>query len=356
MGFDAKAVRPTDVFRGAISFEPISRLEAPGISRRWMWSELGCELLSRRLDEKIREAGDHGAFLEVGTLTRIDPALGAHYQIVDMTIAQAYAAGRFGFDKHSTKDIEIAQNLQAETLRRAKHVFAFSEWARQSVYQDCGVPLDRISVVYTGPNFEAKHFAPRPRKAQRVLFMGYDWDRKGGPQLLEAFRIVRKALPQAELYIVGNGPRTAEPGVTLAGTFDRRTPEGLEQILSAYSECSCLCLPSRFDPFPIAIVDAMTFGTPVVAFENGSRKEAVIDGVTGRLAPEGDIEALAAALVSILSDTDLRDAMSAECLKRSKALFTWKRVVERIGEVVARDSGAVAAHDSAAAGSVACAR
>jgi glycosyltransferase involved in cell wall biosynthesis len=84
----------------------------------------------------------------------------------------------------------------------------------------------------------------------------------------------------------------------------------------------------------------MTFGTPVVAFDNGSRKEAVVAGVTGQLAPEGDVEALAEALISILSNVDLRDSMSAASLARSLALFTWKGVVERIGKVVAEPSPA----------------
>ena len=338
--FDAKDVRPTDALRGAITLKPNGRLPTPGISRRWLWSERGCETVTRRLDQKIREAGDFGPFLEVGTEARIDPELGPHYQITDMTVAQAHAAGFFGFKSFSDREIEAAQAVQTETLRRAKHVFAFTDWARNSVHWDCGVPWDRISVVYSGPNFEAPDRAPRPRKAQQILFIGYDWVRKGGPLLLEAFRSVRKALPQAELLIVGPGPGAEEPGVILAGSIDRQTSEGHERICKIYSEASCLCLPSSFDPFPIAILDAMTFGTPVVAFDNGSRREAILDGVTGQLAPEGDVEALAEALISILANVDLRDSMSAASLLRSQALFTWNGVVERIGKVVAEASPA----------------
>jgi hypothetical protein len=338
--FDAKDIRPTDALRGAIILRPNGPLPTPGISRRWLWSERGCETLTRRLHQKIRAAGDFGPFLEVGTVARIDPELGPHYQIIDMTIAQAHAAGFFGFKSFSDREIEAARAVQTETLRRAKHVFAFTDWARESVHRDCGVPWERISVVYSGPNFEAPDRAPRPRKAQQILFIGYDWVRKGGPLLLEAFRIVRKALPQAELLIVGPGPGVEEPGVVLAGGIDRRTSEGYERICTIYSEASCLCLPSSFDPFPIAILDAMAFGTPVVAFDNGSRKEAVVAGVTGQLAPEGDVEALAEALISILSNVDLRDSMSAASLARSLALFTWKGVVERIGKVVAEPSPA----------------
>jgi glycosyltransferase involved in cell wall biosynthesis len=336
--FSAKNVHAFDALGGALLLKRVFPRPQVAISRKWMWSRRGNEVLSTRLNRAIGAAGDHGAFLEVGTLVRIDPKFGPHFQLTDMTIAQARRTGHFAIGALPASFLDEAEGVQREILAGAAHVFVLSDWTARSIIDDCGVPSDRVTVVYAGSNLRLLEGLVVPRKHHEILFVGIDWVRKGGPLLLEAFREVRKAIPDATLRIVGCDPWAEggrpEQGVLVEGLLDRRDPTQYERLCRCYLEASVFCLPSRFDPFPNAIIEAMGVGLPAVAFDNGSRREAVVDGVTGFLAKDGDVADLARALVRILAEPERREAMGRSAQERVRSEFTWKRVVERIGAVV----------------------
>jgi hypothetical protein len=101
-------------------------------------------------------------------------------------------------------------------MRSAHHIFASTYWARASVVQDFGISPSRVSVIYTGANMKLPADLSVERKPQQILFVGIDWVRKGGPELVEGFRLLRRRLPQAELVVVGCTPRIDCPGVRVA--------------------------------------------------------------------------------------------------------------------------------------------
>jgi glycosyltransferase involved in cell wall biosynthesis len=256
-----------------------------------------------------------------------------------MTVPQAREAGQFGFEKFSNSEIAKAIQVQSAVLDNASHVFAMSEWAAESLFRDYRVPQTKVSVIYTGPNIELSAQVPdtpEADSAKTILFVGYDWGRKGGPILLESFRRVRQVVPDARLIVVGPDPGIREEGIQIVGVLDRNKKDGYAKLRDLYGAASCFCLPSIFDPFPIAIVDAMTAGTPVVAFDSGSRGEAVAHGETGFLVPLGGVVELSDALISLLNSTALQQSMKKAARKRAEALFTWPRVLERIGPSVAQ--------------------
>lgn len=333
--YNINTVGATDALVGALSLVPLLSGRRPTVRREWLWSRSAIGTLSRRLNRKIELAGDRGAFLEVGTLARVDKRFGPQFQITDMTVFQAREAGQFGFGHMSAGTVAQAIQAQRETLEHACHIFAMSQWTAESLVSHYGTPENKITVVYTGPNMDPQDEVVQ-RRPHQILFVGYDWTRKGGPLLLDAFRLVRHAMPDAELVIVGPDPEVREDGIRIAGTLDRRDPSQFAKLKRLYRESACLCLPSCFDPFPIAIVDAMTLGTPVVAFDNGSRREAILDGRTGLLARNGDVVDLSRALGKLLASPDLQVVMSQEARSRARDLFTWERVVERIGTTIRR--------------------
>ena len=83
-----------------------------------------------------------------------------------------------------------------------------------------------------------------------------------------------------------------------------------------------LALPSRFEAFPLAILEAMLAGLPVVATDVGSVAEAVTDGETGLIVPPDDPEALAAALERLLADGELRARFGRSARARAELQFT----------------------------------
>jgi glycosyltransferase involved in cell wall biosynthesis len=167
-----------------------------------------------------------------------------------------------------------------------------------------------------------------------ILFVGLDWEQKGGPLLLDAFRRVRAKVAEARLVVVGCRPPDLErePGVQVLGRLDRAIPAEDQRLLDAYARATCFCIAPVVDAFPNVLLEAAAFGLPVVSTDEGSRAEAVIDGTTGRLVRSRDADALAGALVELLIDADLAARQGEAGARRVRDRFTWPRVAGMIAD------------------------
>jgi len=315
-----------------------------------MWSRRGTELLNRRLDRMIRQKGDRGDFLQFGTLCEPSPRFGRHYVCGDMTIPQAHRAGQFAVAHLSDRQLAEAMSVQRCVLRNAHHIFAWTEWARRSYIEDYDIAPQKITVVYTGANMKFSADPNVKRNPHQILFVGIDWERKGGPQLVEGFRLLRRQLPQAELVVVGCQPKVNCPGVRVVGFLKPGDPVDERRLATLYLESSCFALMSDFEPLGIVMVEAYNAGLPVVAYDSGSRGEIIRDGKSGVLCPDRQPRTIADALLQVMSDSALRAAMAEEAKRLAKTVFTWENVVDKISGVLAGPTlGPVspALHDSA---------
>ena len=145
---------------------------------------------------------------------------------------------------------------------------------------------------YVG-NTELERFAHK-----KILFVGVDWERKGGPVLLEAFRRVRRTHPTAELIIVGCSPEVSLAGCRVVG----RVP--LEDVANFYRSASVFCLPTTVEPFGFVFLEAFSHGLPIVATNIGAIPDFVQNGRSGYLVDSNDVEQLANRLGELLGDPD----------------------------------------------------
>lgn len=212
------------------------------------------------------------------------------------------------------------REMESELYRRARVNFVSSEFAAASVREDYAVRPERVECVFSGQNVPLQ-IADGERNPNAILFVGVDWERKGGPELLAAFRAVRAARPQAELWVVGCSPAISETGVRV---FGRVAPE---QVAELYREAAVFCLPSRMDPSASVIGEASLHGLPVVATPVGGNAERVRDGETGFLR---EAEALAPALRALLEDAALREQMGIAARAFATERFTWDAVCRRM--------------------------
>ena len=246
---------------------------------------------------------------------------------------------------------------------RARHLFAYSRDTHRSLVEDYDVPAERVSIVAAGCNLHPDDVPGvdcRPTDARpgppTVLFVGNDFERKGGPVLLRAFEQVRRAVPDARLVLVGVPPHVpAQDGVEVLGRLGDR-----EALSALYGAAHVFCLPSLFEPYGLVLMEAMAHRLPVVATTTCGVPEVVVDGDTGRLVPPADEAALAAALVDLLRDPQRAAAMGQRGRERVDERFRWSHVVDRmlpvLGAVTAprvidlRDGPPVAATLTAADG------
>jgi glycosyltransferase involved in cell wall biosynthesis len=195
------------------------------------------------------------------------------------------------------------------------------------------IPTDKIECVYAGSNVDISHIAPPDNGGyanQRIFFVGIDWQRKGGPELLEAFKEVLQGYPNAHLTIAGADVQVDIPNCTVLGKVSAK------ELARHYAQSSIFCLPTRQEPFGIAFVEAMMHRLPVVATRLGAIPDMVEEGVNGYLVNPGDPRGLAQALCRLLASPSHCQALGQRSYERAVDLYTWPRTGQRIRERIMR--------------------
>jgi len=164
-----------------------------------------------------------------------------------------------------------------------------SDWARDSAMSLFKIDADRLRVVPFGANLDHDPgFRPRHSNGPLVLlFVGYDWERKGGAIVLEAWRELRRRTGDAELHIVGCKPAAARglEGVTAYGRLSKGDPRDYAKLGHLYDRASLFFMPSREEAFGMVFCEAAAYGIPSVAAITGGVPTVVVDGETGILLP-----------------------------------------------------------------------
>jgi N-acetyl-alpha-D-glucosaminyl L-malate synthase BshA len=158
------------------------------------------------------------------------------------------------------------------------------------------------------------------------------------------FARVREAMPAA-LVMVGDGPDrplAEEEARRLGVEEDVHFLGKIDAVAPLLAGADLFLLPSRSESFGLSALEALACGVPVVASDAGGLPEVVRDGVTGRLCPVGDVDAMAAAAIDILADRDRWRAMSAAAAEDARARYSRDAIVERY-EALYTDAVAVRA-------------
>ncbi|WP_105133526.1 glycosyltransferase family 4 protein [Burkholderia sp. BE12] len=166
-----------------------------------------------------------------------------------------------------------------------------------------------------------------------VAFAGRLSEQKGLATLIEALAAVTPMGGSIDLVMAGDGDtrRWHDYAETL-GVADRVRFAGWlagSGKSRFYQEATLFCLPSRFESFGIAALEAMFYGVPVVATRVGGLAELVDDGVTGYLVEPDDAAALARAMYAIAIDPALRERMGQAARERAQRLYATEAVVGR---------------------------
>lgn len=314
-------------------------LDRFGIEERYRWSRMAFARMTRRAERVAAAHPGFNACLMYGTsyLPQLDTPL---YCYLDATAAQVYAARawefRFFSEAHARRIIE----RQRTVFERCACVFPRTEWAAASVERDYGIPREKIVTAGAGPNYYAESPVHGTYDGQTILFVGGEFERKGGPLILEAFRRMRARMPRARLRIVGCEPELAEPGVEIIGRIRKDAPGGLDQLLRHYSEASVFCMMSHFEPFGIVVIEAQNCFVPCVLPKRFAFPEMIVDGVTGRLVADYDADTLARALIELLGNPGLLEEMGRAAHAFVRRHFTWEGTAARICERIRADRSA----------------
>lgn len=225
----------------------------------------------------------------------------------------------------------IRHRIERVSFHRATFVFTAGAQTAAEVIEVYGVPAERVAAVGGGVNFDP---LPAPARIHRqmpssstILFVGKDFKRKGGDLLVEAFAIVRERHPEARLVFAGPDPAEVPqaPGIVALGHVSDR-----DAVAAVFDDARVFCLPSRHEPYGLALQEAMAFGLPCVATRVGAIPTIVRDGETGIVVEPDSAIALAEALDRVLADDVLAIELGRNGRAAVESNFTWEAVVDRM--------------------------
>ncbi len=180
-------------------------------------------------------------------------------------------------------------------LERAALVVFSSDWAADVARRAYDVDPAKLHVVPFGANLDAVPDAAAARAlvAQRrsdsceLVFIGSDWERKGGAHAVQVVRELRRLGVRSRLTVIGPAPAIdAEPGaVRQLGYVPKATAEGRERFAAALRGAHFLVLPTRVDCCPVAIAESNAFAIPAVTTDIAGIPTVVQRDVNGTTFP-----------------------------------------------------------------------
>jgi glycosyltransferase involved in cell wall biosynthesis len=246
------------------------------------------------------------------------------------------------FKWRSRKQLRITVRRSA---RQAAQVIALSEHARNDIIETYQVDPTKITAI---PLAASAQFRPvtsneelqRVRhtygiKGEYILSVGAIQPRKNLGRLITAYDRLRRLNPDGSLpklvlagkcaWLYDETLRTIrELDLTDSVILTGYVPES--DLPALYSGATCFVYPSYFEGFGLPPLEAMQCGTPVIVGNQTSLPEVV--GDAGVLVDPFDVEALAAAIGKVISDSDLRERLGVQSLARAK-LFDWQETARR---------------------------
>lgn len=231
-------------------------------------------------------------------------------------------------------------------VKRARHIIADSNWTREDVIDQLGVPPERVTTVHLAANPVYRPITDQQEirgavmryglPSDFIIFVGTLEPRKNVPTLLKALRQLRNRGFDIHLAIVGRKGWLYEEvfstltDLSLADYVHFLENVSNEDLARLYNAARCLALPSHYEGFGLPPLEAMACGTPVVVSDRASLPEVV--GEAGLLVAPDAPEALSEALGRVIDDSELRSSLRQRGLVRAGE-FSWARAAHQTMEI-----------------------
>jgi glycosyltransferase involved in cell wall biosynthesis len=252
------------------------------------------------------------------------------FYYLDASLVDFYFHDTFGTASpyRSTPHVRsLYLEMEREALRDCRGIFCFSSILSRDLRRRYGIPADAFSTVGAGINFNT---FPRPRarvsrQTLQLLFVGLDYARKGGEVLMDAMG--RLADDQLHLTLVTRSTlnRNELPrNVTVHSECDKF------QLANLYRRADVFVFPTLFEPFGVAVCEAMAFSLPIIATRGFAIPEILGPRASRLLVDPGDAVGLAEAIRYLFSNPDLRAQIGRWNYRRARRRYQWKWVADRI--------------------------
>lgn len=217
---------------------------------------------------------------------------------------------------------------------------------------ELGVSASRIKVVPCGVDVPDQITPRAPSATVRCLAVGRMVAKKAPIYLLDSFRRAASVIPELRLDYIGAGPlfSAAQQFVQISGLAERVTLHGglpSERVAPFFNQSDILLQHSVVDPetgdeegLPVAVLEGMAQGLPVVSTRHAGIPEAVVEGATGFLVDEGDTSGMADAIIQLARDPDRRHSLGKAGWRRAGEHFSWEHEKQQLASLLLSGSQA----------------
>ncbi len=231
------------------------------------------------------------------------------------------------------------QSLVTEraALRNASLSVFSSVWAADAAEHAVPDVADRVRMIPFGANLpqapEAIGQGSLHTGTLKLLFLGVNWEEKGGPIAYDTLLALKQAGVKVQLVVCGCTPpvECKDPDLLREGFLDKNKPADLARLQEHLRTADLLILPTRFEAYGIVFCEAAAYGLPVLASRTGGVPTIVQEGETGYLfGLEATGLDYAERIKTLLVDREQIQVMRRRARKRFDEVLNWKAFVERL--------------------------
>ena len=299
--------------------------------------------VTKATEKAVRPSDYAHIFLQIGAFYDVPSFVGGRAPCVsyhDGNLAELARSPYGRKDAVLARRIDQALAWERQVYAGLNRIFTMSEYLRRSFIADFSVPPEKVVNIGGGMNIDAvpPHRPEKEYKRREILFIGVDFERKGGWELLKAFKAVRAKYPDAKLNIAGpralKVPPDLSDGIEFHGFLDKTNPADKARLDELYGRSILFVMPSLYEPFGIAPLEAMAHQLPCVVTNRWAFPEFVVPGSTGDLVECGSVEHLAESLLRLLQEPERLKSFGDRARNFALDRYTWDGVTERMANGV----------------------
>jgi glycosyltransferase involved in cell wall biosynthesis len=248
-----------------------------------------------------------------------------------------YYGGMSGFGWLSKKTTVFIEKL---ALQKSDFLIFSSNWAAKHAEDFYQIPKDKIEVIKFGSNATAPDKIVEKNYSGEItfLFLGVEWERKGGQIALDAIKILRDRNYSVKLQVVGCIPPMEDAeAMNVIPFLNKNNPEEARQIFNFLQNSHFMFMPTRADCTPISFCEAASYGLPVISTDTGGVATVVEQGETGILLPiNARAEEYANEIEILLQNPEQIRALSQNAREKYENELNWSVWGEKMSKIIVK--------------------
>lgn len=239
------------------------------------------------------------------------------------------------------RTIKNCNDYEKNVLKRSNLSIFSSEWAANSAINDYGADPGKVKVISYGANIECdrtinsiiENNKKKSKDICKLLFVGQDWERKGGEAAVRVAKELNNRNIKTELTIVGCLPPEGlklPDYIKVKGFIKKSEKEGAELMNRLYADSHFFILPTLAECTPIVFSEANSFGLPVLTTNTGGISSIIKNDINGRMfGPQLEITSCVEYVIQFFTDVENYNKYSVSSFKEYMTRLNWQTSIAK---------------------------